>query len=396
MTQDEIAAAVADVIQEHMALALAPMMTRLAVAETQVAQCALQTQSLGELRDRVVVVETKALIPPTPIAAPSPPVDMSPVLERLASMEARIDVLGDVRDRVITVETKMAQPVDAPSVDVAPPVDVSPLFERVAAAEARLSVLGDMRDRLITVETKAAQPVQVPVSEPPPAVDLSPILERVASTEARLDTLGDLRDRVVTVEVKAAQRPPDVPAVDLSPLVDRISAVEVGLRMKASETEPLLAKLADLSHEQSALRERIAVAEMRPLMPGPAGQAGRDGEAGKDGKDGVDGLGFDDLGIAQHADERTLTIKATRGLQTKEIGTVTFPSDIYRGVYVEGRQYERGDGVTYGGSAWHCNEPTTTKPGDGSKAWTLKVKRGRDGKDGRDAMSIPVVSVGKH
>ena len=59
----------------------------------------------------------------------------------------------------------------------------------------------------------------------------------------------------------------------------------------------------------------------------------------------------------------------------------------------DGKTYERGDGVTWAGSEWHCNEPTTTKPGDGSKAWTLKVKRGRDGKDGRDAMTAPVLSV---
>jgi hypothetical protein len=29
------------------------------------------------------------------------------------------------------------------------------------------------------------------------------------------------------------------------------------------------------------------------------------------------------------------------------------------------------------------------------KAWTLIVKRGRDGKDGRDAVTTPVVAIGR-
>jgi hypothetical protein len=41
----------------------------------------------------------------------------------------------------------------------------------------------------------------------------------------------------------------------------------------------------------------------------------------------------------------------------------------------------RGDVVTFGGSMWHCNAATEEKPGDGSAAWTLAAKRGRDGKD---------------
>lgn len=56
----------------------------------------------------------------------------------------------------------------------------------------------------------------------------------------------------------------------------------------------------------------------------------------------------------------------------------------YCGVYVDGRSYDRGDGVTYAGSFWHCNtDGTRTKPGEGSSDWTLTVKRGRDGKDAR-------------
>lgn len=252
---------------------------------------------------------------------------------------------------------------------------LSPVIERLAATEAKLAALEGVRDRLVTVETKVAQPVAMPVVDLPPAVDLTPMLERMAATEARVEILGDLRDRVVVMETKTAQHvmipapiQPTMEPLDLSPILDKIEAVK---------------------SDANALRERVAVAEMRQLIQGPPG---RDGIPGRDGKDGLDGVGYDDL-AAEQVDDRTIKLRAIRGLQTKELGSFTFPVEIYRGVYVDGKQYDRGDGVTWGGSEWHCNEGTNSKPGDGSKAWTLKVKRGRDGKDGRDALSLPIVTV---
>jgi hypothetical protein len=53
----------------------------------------------------------------------------------------------------------------------------------------------------------------------------------------------------------------------------------------------------------------------------------------------------------------------------------------YRGVHEAGTAYDAGDTVTYGGSLWHCNSLTKDRPGEGNPAWTLAVKRGRDGKD---------------
>ena len=51
------------------------------------------------------------------------------------------------------------------------------------------------------------------------------------------------------------------------------------------------------------------------------------------------------------------------------------------GVWAAGL-YHEGNLVTHDGSMWHCNRGTDSKPGE-SDAWTLCVKRGRDGKDGR-------------
>lgn len=105
---------------------------------------------------------------------------------------------------------------------------------------------------------------------------------------------------------------------------------------------------------------------------------GRDGEPGVAGKDG---LGFDDLEIL-HDGERSFTFRLARGDAVKE-WHYSVPAQIYRGVHKDGERYERGDTATWGGSLYHCNEPTTEKPGGGSAAWTLVAKRGQDGKDGK-------------
>ncbi len=55
----------------------------------------------------------------------------------------------------------------------------------------------------------------------------------------------------------------------------------------------------------------------------------------------------------------------------------------YRGVHVDGEEYQLGDFVTAQGSVWHCNRTTKTRPEGGSANWTLAVKRGADGKDAR-------------
>lgn len=102
---------------------------------------------------------------------------------------------------------------------------------------------------------------------------------------------------------------------------------------------------------------------------------GRDGAPGAPGQDG---RGFDDLEIL-HDGERTFTFRLAReGAEAKE-WRYTVPAQIYRGVYREGEQYERGDTVTYSSSLWHCNAPTTARPEDKSPDWMLAVKRGQDG-----------------
>jgi hypothetical protein len=241
---------------------------------------------------------------------------------------------------------------------------LGPTLQRLAAAEAQLKALGDVRDRVVAVETKTAMPVA-----DPQVVDLSPLLERVAAAEARLGVLGDLRDRVVSMETKSAIHVPAT--VELRTPESDVALGDIRERVKSLET-----RVFDdgLTKAIAAVSERVAVVETRAPVPGPAGKDGLNG------KDGADGLGFEDLSVDFDGD-RTLALKFERGTVKK-----SFPVKLtylrYQGVFTEGKTYEIGDVVTWAGSTWHANDVTDAKPGEGSKAWTLIVKRGRDGKDG--------------
>jgi hypothetical protein len=59
------------------------------------------------------------------------------------------------------------------------------------------------------------------------------------------------------------------------------------------------------------------------------------------------------------------------------------PAWQYRGTFDEGSWYDPNELVTHAGSLWFCRRRTNTPPGDADSGWTLIVKRGRDGRDGK-------------
>jgi collagen type III alpha len=116
---------------------------------------------------------------------------------------------------------------------------------------------------------------------------------------------------------------------------------------------------------------------------GKDGAPGKNGQDGAPGRDGKDGLSFDAFKLEPEYDgERTVTLKWANAAGKVHVQEWRFPFVIDRGVYKAGHQYETGDSVTFGGSIWNCLMPTTDKPGNGSTAWRLAVKHGRDGRDG--------------
>jgi hypothetical protein len=110
------------------------------------------------------------------------------------------------------------------------------------------------------------------------------------------------------------------------------------------------------------------------------GRDGLPGEPGPAGRDGLDGVSFDDMEVID-LDERHFRIRCARGDNIKE-WTVRKYGFFDRGVYKTGESYLQGDSVSFGGSLWIAQRDTTDKPGNGSDAWRMAVKHGRDGRDG--------------
>lgn len=116
-----------------------------------------------------------------------------------------------------------------------------------------------------------------------------------------------------------------------------------------------------------------------PGEPGEPGLRGPDGRDGRDGKDGVASL--DEIkAIASKAVDDRLEAEVQKRV-AEVVGAL--PTMQYRDVFKQGQTYRAGECVTWAGSLWHANQETSDKPGNGSKAWTLAVKCGRDGKDAR-------------
>jgi hypothetical protein len=148
----------------------------------------------------------------------------------------------------------------------------------------------------------------------------------------------------------------------LAPLVARIKTLETHTTADLVRVEGYT---SFLQRDLSAAMERIASLEAVPTQPGPQGPPG------------LDGLGFDAYTV-DYDGERTFTHRWQAGEKAAEM-TFRTPIAIYRGVYLDGKVYERGDLVTLRGSVYHCDTDTTTRPGDG-KDWTLAVKSGKDSK----------------
>lgn len=132
----------------------------------------------------------------------------------------------------------------------------------------------------------------------------------------------------------------------------------------AARVAETLAELQQLRLDVAQLRERVAVAEARPPLPGPPGPPG------------LDGFTPDEITVSQDADdERVLTLGYRRGEIAKSIGVVRLQAPRYCGVYERTRGYLPGDQVTHAGALWSCHTPTHARPGDGDD-WQLQVKRG--------------------
>lgn len=100
----------------------------------------------------------------------------------------------------------------------------------------------------------------------------------------------------------------------------------------------------------------------------------------KDGVDGRDALEIENFELSLGDDGRTVTASLKRGEVVIE-KSIKLSTILDRGVYKDAQQYEKGDGVTYGGCFWLSQKDAPQgKPGS-SDDWRLAVKKGRDGRE---------------
>lgn len=187
----------ADLVVLTVKNAMAPYQERIALLEKDNADLRAQLAVVPTLRDRVVAVETKSAMPlPAPVIPE--PADLSPIQERImllekdtADVRAQLAVVSDLRDRVVVVETKAAMPLPQP-VEKPEPVDLTPLIERVVAAEVGMSGL---RERFATLETK-----EQPTADGLSAADVDlRIGDRLTPIQS---LIADARERLAAVEVR--------------------------------------------------------------------------------------------------------------------------------------------------------------------------------------------------
>ncbi len=99
-------------------------------------------------------------------------------------------------------------------------------------------------------------------------------------------------------------------------------------------------------------------------------------------------------GIAERMNERhsATESKVLRLLQTQQqllqrvaALEAAMANHEHKGVWQSGTVYRKHNAATYSGSTWTCRAAQTQQqPGTGMD-WVLTTKRGKDGRDGRDA-----------
>jgi integrin beta 3 len=196
-----------------------------------------------------------------------------------------------------------------------------------------------------------------------------------------------------------------------------------GVDGKDANADAILDQLIKASVPSIIAEVEKAVAALPPAERGEKGDPGECGETGDPGQDGKDGVGLtdalldrdgqlvltlsdgrvktlgavvgkdgapgrdapppftiDDLQCHVLDDDRTVEFLLRSG-EHEHVIHIKWPVQIDRGVFKEGRAYEAGDGVTWGGSYWIAQRATEAKPDSADSGWRLAVKRGRDGKD---------------
>lgn len=365
--------------------------------------------------------------------------DVAPMIEarvKAAVAEIPVPANGKDADPAVIAEmvraevAKLPAPADGKSVTIE---DVAPMIvSEVAKAVDAIPIPKDGRDG------KDAEPL-----------DQAAIVREIAAkipqpkdgTSVTVEDVAPLIEQQVKAAVEALPKPAD--GKDAEPLdqaaiiadvLTQVRVPEDGKSISAADVEPMLAEMVNkaiAALPKAKDGESVPVDQVQKMIDEAVSKAVAAIPVPKDGERGIDALDIDVLPAinpqrryargtyASHNGGLWVARRSTEGMDGWECivngvsdieytpneedprvwsvktmladgkshgMVVRVPSMVYRGVFREGEEYSPGDTVTWGGSLWHCNELTKDKPLDGSKAWQLAAKRGRDGKDGRDGI----------
>ncbi|MNQ38820.1 hypothetical protein D3C85_524140 [compost metagenome] len=254
----------------------------------------------------------------------------------------------------------------------------------------------------------------------------APLLDRIGQLEKQLAAIvvPSAADAAALVDVEAlsksaaalvpkAEDGKSVTIDDVRPLVDELVSKAV-----AALPAPEKGKDADMEVLKSHVGELVKAVQPAAPLPAPsveeiAGtferrfsdltlswerQARDTFEKAADRmpkpKDGRDALNLEDFDLTLADDGRTVTVKMQAG-ETVIEKSVKIAAVIDRETFKHEGIYEKGDGVSYGGSFWiaKCDAPKGV-PGSGETDWRCAVKKGRDGKDLRENASTFDASKG--
>lgn len=221
---------------------------------------------------------------------------------------------------------------------------------------------------------------------------LNPIIERIAALESRAPEKGEKGDKGDKGDPGLDAQPLSID--DVTPLIeqavkefpkpkdgvdgkDGIDGKD-GKSITIEDVQPILENAVTKWALEFERRAQDVLQRAIDRIPAP-----KDGINGKDGRDAFQ---LEDIQLSLADDDRTVTLAFERdGVRVERSIRLNHP--IYRGIWKDGA-YEKGDCVTFGGSAFIATRETTSKP-ETDDSWKLCVKRGRDGRDGQKGDAGP-------
>lgn len=211
--------------------------------------------------------------------------------------------------------------------------------------------------------------------------DAEPLRQGIAALEDQIKAI-DI-DGAVKAALDALPKPQDGKSVtveDVASLIEERVSLAVSVLPKAKDGEN--------GKDGTGLADALIDREGNLILTMTDGRhknlgrvEGAPGKPGEPGQPGIDGVSMSHFDTEMKEDGRTIVFKFIRDDNIIEMHEFSFPVMLDKGVWSEGKQYVKGDCVTWGGSLWIAQRDTSAKPDTPDSGWRLAVKKGRDGKD---------------